>query len=154
MSSSQLDDINEENRDRYIAKELGITYEELCDTQFEIANDEGPDGMIYGYIIKFDEDSSEEVLEKISGLENNQVAVSLSTFDLDDESHSNRESVLAYLTEKVTLNQPTSVSFNEFAKATGLSKDDLDIALIQLQNIRKLKQDVLENHDNFLITLI
>ncbi|WP_293887848.1 MULTISPECIES: hypothetical protein [unclassified Sphingobacterium] len=73
MSSRQLEELQEEKRDRAIAEELGITYEELGETNFEIDPDNSEDGVVYGYYIVFKDGSSQEVLDKIDGLENNRV---------------------------------------------------------------------------------
>ncbi|WP_025144521.1 hypothetical protein [Pedobacter jeongneungensis] len=83
MSSRQLDELNEEKRDRSIAEELGISYDELGETNFEIETDNSEDGFIYGYYVVFKDGSSQEVLDKIDGLEGNRVY--FDTSQLPDE---------------------------------------------------------------------
>lgn len=78
MSSRQLEEMQEEQADRNIAEELGITYEELCQLDFEIDTNESSDGLVYEHIITFSDDSPQEILNKLSGLENgNTVRVQL-----------------------------------------------------------------------------
>lgn len=78
MSSRQLEEIQEDQGNREIASEIGITYEELCELDFEIDSNESSDGLIYEHIITFSEDSPQVVLDKITGLENgNMVRVQL-----------------------------------------------------------------------------
>jgi hypothetical protein len=59
--------------DEDLARRLGITYEELIQTEWHIETDESNDGLIYQYIVYF-EDGPAEILAKISGInEDNQV---------------------------------------------------------------------------------
>lgn len=83
MSSRQLDELNEEKRDRNIAEQLGILYDELGETNFDIETDSSDDGFIYGYFVVFKEGSSQGVLDKIDGLEDNRVY--FDTSQLPDE---------------------------------------------------------------------
>lgn len=85
MSSRQLEDAQEEKRDREIADQLGITYDELGETSFDIEEKEGNDGAIYGHYIRFNENSSKEVLDKIVGLEN--FCVDINFTDEPDEDY-------------------------------------------------------------------
>lgn len=84
MSSRQLEDMQEEKRDKEIAEKLGITYDELGETSFDIHDHEGSDGAVYGHFIRFSETSSKEVLDKIIGLENYCVDVHF-TDEPDDD---------------------------------------------------------------------
>ena len=78
MSSRQLEEMQEEQAERAIAEELGITYEELCQLDYEMDTNESSDGLVYEHIITFSDDSPEEILGKISGLESgNTVRVQL-----------------------------------------------------------------------------
>jgi len=71
----------EKERDIKIANLLGITYEELCETSFEIDTNESNDGLIYNYIIKFTPSSSKSILSKIKGLVNNQINIDINALD-------------------------------------------------------------------------
>lgn len=78
MSSRQLEEMQEEQAYRNIAEELGITYEELCQLDFEIDTNESNDGLVYEHIITFSDSSPQEILDKINGLRNgNTVRIQL-----------------------------------------------------------------------------
>ena len=78
MSSRQLEEMQQEQAERAIAEELGITYEELSQLSYDIDTSESNEGLIYEHIITFSDDSPQEILDKISGLENgNAVRVQL-----------------------------------------------------------------------------
>lgn len=63
-----------EQFDRKLAKKLGITYDELTELNHEITTDESDDGIIYGYIIKFDSVDTMNILDKVIGIDgDNQV---------------------------------------------------------------------------------
>ena len=66
-----------------LASLLGITIDELSNTNYDIYDDEGHDGTLYGYTIKFNSNSPKDILCKIRGLDsNNQVWIDL--WDLDN----------------------------------------------------------------------
>ncbi|MBB2951183.1 hypothetical protein [Sphingobacterium sp. JUb56] len=78
--SRQFEDMQQEKRDRKIADQLGLTYEELCNTTFDIEENVGNDDYVYGYFIRFNENSPKEILNKIVELNNFCVDI-----DLNDE---------------------------------------------------------------------
>ncbi len=84
MSSSQLDDMNEQAGNELIAKALGITADELEELNYgTVESNESSDGLVYNYYIDIQKASSdEEVLNKV--MENT---------DYDD----NNEFITAYL---------------------------------------------------------
>ena len=64
-----LFDIQQERGDKEIAKKLGITYDELIELDYEVEDGHtSNDGMIYYYILKFNQDSPKEIIEKIEGV--------------------------------------------------------------------------------------
>lgn len=74
----------QQKEDENLAKLLGITYDELCETDWHIETDESKDGLVYGYVVYFEDSSPKHILNKIKGLDkDNQVW--LSPHDLDDE---------------------------------------------------------------------
>lgn len=87
MSNRQLEDMYEENHGRYIAKELGITYEELGRTNFEIHDRTTNDDMVIGNYIQFSTDSPKEVLDKIEGLDNYCVDIYFESEPEDDREN-------------------------------------------------------------------
>jgi len=84
MSSRELEDRQEKMVEERVAKELGITPEELSDTAYEIIDNSSDDGLIYSYFIVFSEESPKNILEKIGVDENNQIEVSCNLFDGDN----------------------------------------------------------------------
>jgi hypothetical protein len=80
MYYDQLQQKDDEN----LAKLLGITYDELCETEWHIETDESKDNLVYGYVVYFEDSSPRHILDKIEGL-NKDNQVWLSPHDLDDE---------------------------------------------------------------------
>ena len=74
-----------EQQELKLASLLDITVDELSNVNYDIYEDEGYDGALYGYIVKFDSNSPQDILHKIKGLDsNNQVWVDywqLDSFD-------------------------------------------------------------------------
>ncbi|MBB6498989.1 hypothetical protein [Pedobacter cryoconitis] len=77
MINKELESTNEENLARYIVQQLGITYEELQETSYTLEEHESKSGLVYSRYIRFDETSSKEVLDKIIGLQNNDIDINL-----------------------------------------------------------------------------
>ena len=72
-----------EQQELKLASLLGITIDELSNLNYDIYDDEGHDGTLYGYIVKLNSNSSKDILCKIKGLDsNNQVWIDL--WDLDN----------------------------------------------------------------------
>lgn len=71
MSNRQLEDKQEELRDRKLAYALGISFEDLYETDYVINTDESKDGLIYSILIVFKDTSSKAVLQKIKDIDNN-----------------------------------------------------------------------------------
>jgi hypothetical protein len=70
MSSSELVDIYDEQRAEHIAEQLGITYEELASTEYEIKEVTINDDTVVKTYVEFNPESPEDVMNKIEGLEN------------------------------------------------------------------------------------
>ncbi len=66
-----------------LSEELGITDSELDDLTWETDANASNDGLIYDYVLKFDEDNPSEILDKINGLSDNLTTrVSANVFDV------------------------------------------------------------------------
>jgi len=52
-----------------LAHELGLTFHELLGLDYDISDNSSNDGLIYNYIIQFDESCDKDILAKIEGLE-------------------------------------------------------------------------------------
>lgn len=74
----------QEQEDHYIrlADALGISWEELISLDYEVTANISNDGLIYNYVVSFNQENDKELLEKISGLDNN-LAVYLAPWVLE-----------------------------------------------------------------------
>lgn len=74
-----------------LASELGITDEEIELLEWDVQNNNSDDGLIYDFVLTFDESCPPEVLAKIKGLSDNlAIHVSANAFDspyLDEDIH-------------------------------------------------------------------
>jgi hypothetical protein len=84
MSNRQMEQNADDEQARYIAEQLGITEDELGETNWEIETHDGNEGVVYGHYIQFRDDSSKEVLDKIVGLENLCVDITFEEEPEDD----------------------------------------------------------------------
>lgn len=83
----ELFDRMEERGDRKLATTLGITYEELIQTSWEFEEVTNNDDCVMEVLVKFGDDSPQEILNKISGLDRESNTVSLMPGELGgDES--------------------------------------------------------------------
>lgn len=73
----------EAKKHQRLAETLGITEDELEQIEYEIQGDYSKDGLLYGYIIQFDESNDPSIMEKINGLTSGSY-VSLSQWELED----------------------------------------------------------------------
>lgn len=69
MSNAQLEERQEREFAQQVADALGITLDDLDDTEWEVEENASDDGVVYGYVVNFAEGSSLEVLGKIKGLQ-------------------------------------------------------------------------------------
>ncbi|MFQ2047764.1 hypothetical protein ACK34J_02250 [Aeromonas veronii] len=66
-----------------LANLLGITEDELEQITYDIEGDYSKDGLLYGYVVRFDDDNDPSIMAKIDGLTSDSY-VSLSQWDLED----------------------------------------------------------------------
>lgn len=78
-------ELQQQRQDTKLAERLGITYDELRETDWHMETDESRDGLVYGYIVYF-HDGPKRILKKIKGL-NSDNQVWFSPFDFDDEEY-------------------------------------------------------------------
>ena len=64
-----LPDDDTEKR-KSLAQELGLTFNEISQLDYDISEDSSDDGLIYSYIVQFDENCDKEILARIEGLDN------------------------------------------------------------------------------------
>lgn len=73
--------------DTLLAEKLGLTYEELEETDWHIERDESRDGLLYQYIVYF-HDGPKHILQKIIGL-NSDNQVWLDAYEMDNDDYDN-----------------------------------------------------------------
>lgn len=64
---------DEEEHYTRLARALGITWQELVALDYEVSANVSKDGLIYGYIASFSQNSDQDILGKIRGLDSNFV---------------------------------------------------------------------------------
>ena len=69
MSNQQYEETLEEQSNKELASILGISYDELCQLEWDVDTNESSDGLIYDYIYTFRDDSNLEILKKIQGID-------------------------------------------------------------------------------------
>jgi hypothetical protein len=83
LSDSMADD-ESESFEIKLAELLGVTYEELLTTEYEVTDNIGNDDIVYEHIVRFTDDSPRSVLDKIVGL-NAENEITIPIVDLADE---------------------------------------------------------------------
>ena len=65
-------EMHQEQFDKKLAKKLGISYDNLLSLGYRVDTDESEDGLIYNFIISFDNNASKAILDKINGIDGNR----------------------------------------------------------------------------------
>ena len=82
MSSRELEGIEQEYADQQLASLLEISYDDLSQLSWDIDTNESSDGLVYDYIVTFNDGSPKDILGKIKGIDNNNTArLPASSFD-------------------------------------------------------------------------
>jgi hypothetical protein len=85
MSQSDfMADDESEKFEQKLAELLGVTYDELLTTEYEVTDNIGDDDNVYEHIVRFTADSPRSVLDKIIGL-NAENQITIPIVDLADE---------------------------------------------------------------------
>lgn len=82
-AKEQWTEMQQVKDDTKLAEKLGLSYDELNETEWHIESDESKDGLIYQYIVYF-EDGPKHILKKIIGL-NSDNQVWLDTYEDTEE---------------------------------------------------------------------
>ncbi|PHM11081.1 hypothetical protein [Nostoc sp. 'Peltigera malacea cyanobiont' DB3992] len=86
MSNRQLEEMQEKLANQKLASELGISYDELLELEWDIDTNESDDGLIYEYIVTFSEESPKKILNKIEGIEDGYIVrLQPSSFEEPDD---------------------------------------------------------------------
>ena len=88
MSNRQLEEKSEEESNERIASALGISIGDLYQLDFEISSNESDEGLVYEYVVHFQDSSPREILDKIEGLSSRNY-VYLEPFEVDDDPYEN-----------------------------------------------------------------
>ena len=80
----EMADQESEKFEKKLAELLGVSYEELLTTEYEVTDHIGNDDLVYEHIVRFTEDSPRSVLDKIIGL-NEKNEITMPIVDLADE---------------------------------------------------------------------
>lgn len=76
-----LHDDMEMRETKKLADVLGVSIDDLDGEEYEIYNNSSDDGLIYEYIVKFDEYTSKDFLLKVGADNNRCVGISANAFD-------------------------------------------------------------------------
>lgn len=88
--SERMMEFQQEKYDRNLAKKLGLTYDELLQLDYEIDTEESNDGLIYNYIIKFNDNAPKEILDNVIDIDN-QSQVYFAPWVLDNREYYEEE---------------------------------------------------------------
>ncbi len=119
----------QQREDENLAKSLGLTYDELVETDWHIETFESRDGMVYEHVVYFSPDSPKEILDKIIGLDSdNQVRISpFDDYEVDFDDYEEQY-------EAIISNKHYYLSFqselNNIRKLNALYVDDADLLKI------------------------
>lgn len=132
LGSERMIEIQKEKFDFHLANLLGITYDELLELEYSIEKEESNDGLIYNYIIEFDEETPKEILNKINNLEEGK-RVWLAPWELYQDDYYEE------LYEAITENKRFLVKFQEeifnLAQLNEIELDDKKIEPILKRQI-------------------
>ena len=99
VSKRKYEEMLEEQSDKELASILGISYDELCQLEWDVDTNESSDGLIYDYIYTFRDDSNLEILKKIQGIDIEGRYVYLQPWESDYYESDYYESEIAWYIE-------------------------------------------------------
>jgi len=103
-SKEPLYELYQQKEDKKLAELLGITYDELKQTEWHIETHESNDGDFYGYVVYFDKKSPKRILNKIKGFDKKSYIVLIDSYIFEDEEQyeaisSNTQFLFTFKTE-------------------------------------------------------
>lgn len=82
MSNRQMEEMAEARRDAILARELGITVDELQQLDCEVTEEGSDDGVPYYILVQFGDEAPQSILRKVKGLDGGRgVRLGLNLFD-------------------------------------------------------------------------
>lgn len=122
-------EMQQTREDARLAEKLGLTIEELNETEWSIDTDASNDGLIYGYVVHF-EDGPQEILDKIKGLDkDNQVWFNPNDFEDDFDEYDRYD----------------DYDYEEQYETIISNKHYYDSFQQEIENLRKLNQIKIDN---------
>lgn len=97
----------EAQKDRRLADLLGITEDELEQIEYEVHPDQSKDGLLYGYIVQFDDGNDPSIMAKVNGLSSGSY-VNFSQWDFEDPQEDELEWEVEYSEQLETFNKHLS----------------------------------------------
>lgn len=86
MSNRQFEEQQELQGNQLLATAIGLSIDELDQLDYEISPNESNDGLIYEYVVSFDESCSKTILDKIDGLTSGKY-VYLQPYELETDPY-------------------------------------------------------------------
>lgn len=123
-----------EGFDGMLARKLGLTYDELIALNHRIDTEESKDGLIYNYIVSFDENAPQEILDKVEGLDSNNT-VWFSPWQFEDEDEN-------YYEEQYDAIISNKEYYETFLQAISSSKKLNEVSIDDLELMNVLKRQV------------
>ena len=115
-----------------IAKEIGLTFEELQSTNYTIDEMMNSDGLHYGYKVNFAESVPEDLLKKIRYLKNNSVFVDLGVIERADDYYDVQLDAISTTKEQYNNFHRELVNIQELLKIKSISERQRNILLRQV----------------------
>lgn len=124
----------EEYSDKKLAKRLGITYDELMETDWHIEADESSDGIIYGNIIYFVE-IPKRIRKKIIGLDGDNQVYLEHNYDYEDYYNDNYEEYFETIIANSDYYDSFQTELNNLIKLNKINLDDVNLNKILKRQI-------------------
>jgi len=143
MKDLMIERMNQEADERF-AQKLGLTYDELIEANYRIDTEESNDGLIYNYIISFDDNTPKEILAKIKGKDSNNT-VWFAPWEMDDDDYYEEQY------EVIISNKRYYKSFLQSLSVAGkLNKVDIDGEQLNLVFKRQIYISIIAAIEAFL----
>lgn len=71
-----FEEARERSRDEAIARAVGLSLDDYYESNADVVEDCSDDGLVYDYRVRFSEGTSERILAKVKGLDENRLSVS------------------------------------------------------------------------------
>ncbi|RVT76720.1 hypothetical protein EOD40_09480 [Flavobacterium sufflavum] len=124
----------EEESNKKLAKRLGLTYDELMETDWHIETDESKEGIIYGNIIYFVE-IPKRIRKKIIGLDGDNQVYLEHNYDYEDYYNDNYEDYFETIIANSHYYDSFQTEINNLIKLNKIDLDDTNLNKILKRQI-------------------